>query len=275
MEGPEMTHTSHGAPQVSHALDHDSYCSRVAVEIERFAASLSQVDADTPVPSCPAWRAKDLAAHMGMIHRWVNQTVRDQSRNPLEFTQFGHDLPQEWVGFSDWLGSMATPLSQTLRQADLDGPAWSFTDNQQARFWPRRMLHETVVHRADAELAAGQQPRIDTDTAVDGIDELLYLLSFGHPFRATPKPPDLRGGGETIHLHGTDVDVHWLIRLGPNGHTWEHLSHTPSMPASTTVCGNAADLHLFQYNRLLSHDAQVHITGDRTVLSDWLTRSAL
>lgn len=259
--------------QVSHTLDHDSYCSRVALEIERFADSLSQVDADTLVPSCPEWRAKDLATHMGMIHRWVDQTVRNQSREPLEFTQFGRDLPQEWVGFSGWLGSMATPLSQTLRQADLDGPAWSFTDNQRASFWPRRMLHETAVHRVDAELAAGQQPQIDADTAVDGIDESLYLLSFGHPFRAGP--PDLRGGGETVHLHGTDVDVHWLIRLEPDGHTWEHLSDTPSVPPSVTVLGNAAGLHLFQYNRLHSHDARVHVTGDRTVLSDWLTRSAL
>jgi len=68
---------------------------------------------------------------------------------------------------------------------------------------------------------------------VDGIDELLYILSYAHPFRE--QPADLRGNGETIHLHATDVDVHWLVSLGADGHSWEHVSQEPDNPASATA----------------------------------------
>ncbi|MEU4746834.1 maleylpyruvate isomerase family mycothiol-dependent enzyme [Actinosynnema sp. NPDC023658] len=257
----------------THALDHDGYCDRVAEEITRFAGTLGRLDAGTPVPSCPDWTAKDLATHLGMIHRWVDRTVADQSPDPLEFTQFGRDLPEDWSDYGAWVAAMAEPLSRTLREADLDGPAWSFTDDRTAGFWPRRMVHETTVHRVDAELAAGDRPRVDPEVAVDGIDELLHLLHHGHPFR--DQPADLRGNGETIHLHATDVDVHWLITLAPTGHGWEHLGADPERPASATVRGPAGDLHLLQYNRLLDHGDALDRTGDRDVLADWLRRSAL
>ncbi|WP_216216512.1 maleylpyruvate isomerase family mycothiol-dependent enzyme [Amycolatopsis aidingensis] len=258
--------------QPCHALDHESYCARVAMEIGRVAERVGTIDADTPVPTCPQWTARDVATHLGMIHRWVDRTVRDQATEPVEFTQFGRDVPAEWAGFGDWLGRMAAPLPDTLRSADPEGPAWSFTDNQRANFWPRRMLHETMVHRIDLDIAAGVQPSGDPDSAVDGIDELLYLLPFGHPFR--DGPPDLRGTGETVHLHATDAGVHWLIRLGPHGHTWEHLHADPPEPAMATVRGRAVDLHRFQYNRA-GAEPGVERTGSPEILTDWLTRSAL
>lgn len=254
-------------------LDQDRYSDKVAAEIVMLAGAIRRTDADTPVPTCPGWTAKTLATHIGMIHRWVSQTVRDSAREPLEFSQFGRDLPAEWSGFGDWLESMSGPLSQTLRDADPDAPAWSFTDIQQARFWPRRMLHETMIHRVDAERAAGIRPRVEADAAVDGLDELFYLLSYGHPFR--PAPADLRGHGETIHLHATDVGVHWQVTMTPAGHTWERSDTGPAQQASATIRGTAGEVHLFQYNRLSDQVADVECAGDRTVLADWLTRSAL
>ncbi|XVS65701.1 maleylpyruvate isomerase family mycothiol-dependent enzyme [Actinosynnema sp. CA-299493] len=260
-------------PPLSHVLTHDSYCDRVSDEITRFAETLRHLDADDPVPSCPGWTVRRLSTHLGMIHRWAERTVAEQSPEPLEFTQFGGDLPDDWAGCADWVAAMASQLTRTLRQADQDGPAWSFTAIQQARFWPRRMLHETTVHRVDVELAAGREPEVDAPTAVDGIDELLYLLSYGHPFRELPA--DLRGDGETIHLHATDVDVRWLVTLGPDGHSWEHLSAEPGTPATATARGDAGSLHLFQYNRLSDPGGVIERTGDRAVLVDWLQRSAL
>jgi uncharacterized protein (TIGR03083 family) len=254
-------------------LDQDRYSDTVAAEILMLAEAIRRTDADTPVPSCPGWTARTLATHIGMIHRWVRQTVRDSAREPLEFSQFGRDLPQEWSGFGDWLDSMSEPLSETLRSADPDAPAWSFTDIQQARFWPRRMLHETMIHRVDAELAAGIRPRTEADAAVDGLDELLYLLSYTHPFRSAPA--DLRGHGETIHIHATDVDVHWQITMTPDGHTWERSDADTARKASAVIRGHAGEVHLFQYNRLSDQVADVECTGDGTVLADWLTRSAL
>jgi uncharacterized protein (TIGR03083 family) len=255
------------------SLDQDRYSDLVAAEIVMLAEAIRRTDADTPIPSCPGWTAKVLATHIGMIHRWVMQTVRDSAREPLEFSQFGRDLPAEWSGFGDWLESMSGPLSETLRTADPDAPAWSFTGIQQARFWPRRMLHETMIHRVDAELAAGIRPSTQADAAVDGIDELLYLLSYGHPFRSAPA--DLRGNGETIHIHATDVDVHWQVTLTPDGHTWERSDADAAGKASAAIHGPAGEAHLFQYNRLSDQVVDVECIGDRAILADWLTRSAL
>ncbi|OHV73019.1 hypothetical protein BCD48_33885 [Pseudofrankia sp. BMG5.36] len=39
--------------------------------------------------------------------------------------------------------------------ADPDAPVWTGTGPQPARWWVRRLLHESVVHRVDAALALG------------------------------------------------------------------------------------------------------------------------
>ncbi len=254
-------------------LDHHARSDRVAAEIVLLAEAIRRTDADTPVPSCPGWTAQTLATHIGMIHRWVRGTVLDAGTEPLEFTQFGSDLPQEWKGYGDWLEASSGPLSSALREADPSARAWSFADTQNAGFWSRRMLHETAIHRVDAELAAGQRPRMDTETAVDGIDELLYMLNYAHPFRAAPA--DLRGQGESIHLHATDAGLHWLVRLTPDGHVWKRSDADEAESASATLRGNADDIHLYQYNRLDEDTAGVERTGDQAVLADWLARSAL
>ncbi|SFP73741.1 TIGR03083 family protein [Amycolatopsis arida] len=261
------------ADQLCHALADDEYCRAVSAEIDRLSDIVRDVDATTPVPSCPGWTAAKLVAHTGMIHRWVDRLLRERAREPLEFTQFGRDLPTDWARYGDWLGAMAFRLPETLRGIDPNTPVWSFTDDRRAGFWPRRMLHETMVHRVDTELAAGRRPRVDTAAAVDGIDELLYLLSFGHPFRESPA--DLRGEGQTVYVHCPDVDVRWLIRMGPEGHAWEHLSAEPWDPPTATVRGNAAEVHLFLYNRLGRRAGRVERAGDPAVLADWLRRSAL
>jgi uncharacterized protein (TIGR03083 family) len=258
---------------LTNSLDQNIYSDKVAAEIILLAEAIRHTDADTPVPSCPGWTAKTLATHIGMIHRWAGATVREEATSQLDFGRFGLDLPQAWSGYGDWLEAMSAPLSATLRQVDPNAQAWSFTDVQQARFWYRRMLHETMIHRVDAELAAGIRPRVDADVAVDGIDELLYLLDYIHPFRS--ELADLHGQGETIHIHATDVDVHWLIEMGPEGHAWERSDAAAAERASATMRGDAEEVHLLQYNRLGNRVAAVERTGDQALLADWLVRSAL
>jgi uncharacterized protein (TIGR03083 family) len=260
--------TSTGTP-----LDQNAYSDKVAAEITRLADAIRNTEADTPVPSCPGWTANVLADHIGMIHRWVNQTVQESATVPLDFPQFGQDLPKEWSGYGDWLEAMSGRLSETLRQADPTAPTWSFTNNQTASFWFSRMLQETAMHRVDAELAAGRRPEVETDTALDGVDELLFISTYAHPFRSGPA--DLTGQGESVHLHATDADVHWLIKLTPEGHTWARTDADEAGQASATVRGPAGDLYLYQYNRLSDKIAAVERSGDIAVLDDWLTRSAL
>jgi len=61
---------------------------------------------------------------------------------------------------------------------------WTFGELVPASFWGRRMAHETLVHAADAELAAGRQPDIAPRIAADAIDEWLTVISgplYGRP----------------------------------------------------------------------------------------------
>ncbi|KJY16262.1 hypothetical protein VR46_45300, partial [Streptomyces sp. NRRL S-444] len=82
----------------------------------------------------------------------------------------------------DWLAESAAEAAEVFAAIDLDAPMWAWGVDQHARFWVRRMLFETLVHRADAELALGIDPHIDRVLAVDGIDEFLTNLPFASSF---------------------------------------------------------------------------------------------
>jgi len=45
--------------------------------------------------------------------------------------------------------------------------------DQHVRFWSRRQLHETLVHRMDLEFAAEVIPQAEPAIAIDAIDEFL------------------------------------------------------------------------------------------------------
>ena len=60
-----------------------------------------------------------------------------------------------------------------------EDPAGSwYKPDQTVGFWIRRMAHETVIHRIDAELGTRQPVgAVPTDLAIDGIDELLKVFA--------------------------------------------------------------------------------------------------
>ena len=73
----------------------------------------------------------------------------------------------------------------------------------------------------------------------------------------------LPGSGESIHLHATDGEGEWLVRLGGDGLvvTREHAKGDVAMRAP------ASDLLLFLYGRAGAADAEVF--GDATILERW------
>ena len=87
---------------------------------------------------------------------------------------------------------------------------WAWGADQHTRFWPRRMLHETLVHRTDAALALGQDPHptIDPEVAADGIDELFANLPSAAAF--SPDVLDIKGSG-SFGIVGNDTGVEWVV----------------------------------------------------------------
>jgi uncharacterized protein (TIGR03083 family) len=95
------------------------------------------------------------------------------------------------------------------------------------------------MHRIDAEQATGVAGPVDAALAVDGIDELFDLfLPRRHAGKAT-------GDGETAHVHATDAEGEWLLRLTGDGITVER-GHAKG---DVAVRGPAGDLLLWLWGR--------------------------
>jgi uncharacterized protein (TIGR03083 family) len=227
----------------------------------------------TPVPTCPDWTLADLVKHLGGVHRWAGRMVREQAPARIPSRLIELALPNQRADYPDWLADGGHLLMAALRGAEPDAPMWAWGADQHARFWSRRMLHETTVHRTDAEQALGREPRVDTSVAVDGIDELLDNLPGAAYFAANVT--ELRGNGESLECLATDTGDTWLIELYPDRFTWRHDSAAAHAPASAILRGTAADLYLLLWRRRPLDDARFALEGESSVLEHWLDKSAV
>ncbi|MHB8621476.1 MAG: maleylpyruvate isomerase family mycothiol-dependent enzyme [Chloroflexota bacterium] len=261
------------ADQPPEGWDYARHIDAAGAEIARFAEVVRGVDLAVGVPTCPGWTLAKLIKHAGSIHRWAERMVRERTAERIDPRQVDLGLPAATAGYPDWLAAGAPPLLATLRTVDPETPMWAWGADQHARFWARRMLHETTIHRADAELALGRAPSIDPAVAVDGIDELLDNLPGAAYF--APRVAELRGSGESLHFHCTDGNLgaagEWTIRLGADGFTWTH-EHGK---AAVAVRASAGELELLLYGRLRADDPRFQRFGDEAPLSRWLENSAL
>lgn len=248
--------------------DHLRYCAAVEVEIARFNKIIDELDPAVPVPSCPDWTVADLVRHLGSTHRWVEHLVRHRAQQRVRPREVEIDQPNDEADRPAWLAAGANRLVASLRATDSDTPVWTWGADQHVRFWSRRMLHETVIHRADAELALGRDVYVDPSTAVDGIEEFLTNLPYVR--RGAEGVPELDRPGQTLHLHSTDTDGEWMITLQEKGFSWERGHHKGTVAVRAT----ASDLLLLTYRRLRPGDGRCTVFGDHTLLASWLERTA-
>ena len=254
-------------------MDYYEECDRLASLVDSFATMLGDADLARRVPTCPDWTVFDLAVHQGRVHRWANMLVQERAQERKRAPRDGEpaSADDDVVG---WFRAGGEQLVATLRAADPDAPMWSWGAEQLVRFWSRRQLHETVIHEADLRIALGQPVHIDAPVAADGIDELLdNLLSARH---FAPKVAELRGDGETLHLHATDTPDsdgigEWLIALQPDGYAYTH-GHGKG---DVAVRGPIGDLELLMYNRAPLDDARFEVFGDHALLDRWLDLAQL
>ncbi|MET8138248.1 maleylpyruvate isomerase family mycothiol-dependent enzyme [Streptomyces sp. NPDC005251] len=243
----------------------------VAAETARFVAAVKHADLATPVPTCPGWTLADLVKHTGSVQRWFSALLRARIQEPPRTREVDLRLPDQEDGYADWLDESATIAADTFAATDPDLPMWAWGADQHARFWARRMLFETLLHRADAELALGLEPAIDRAVAVDGIDEFLVNLPLATSF--APKVANLCGADKTIGFHTIDGAEAWLVRLRPDGFGLDTTRPTADT-ADATVRGTAADLLLLVYGRLPHASEAFTHEGDEQLLARWFANSA-
>lgn len=248
-----------------HRFDHARYCEAVEAEIGRLAAAIAKADPEPRVPTCPDWSVRQLAEHVGGVHRWAEHHVRALSPSRVRARDVALEQPDDPKELPAWLDRGAAILVETLRAADPDAPVWGWGSDKHVRFWSRRMLHETTVHRADAEIALGIAPEIDVAVAVDGVDEYLDNLPYAAAW--APRVSELRGAGETVGLR-CDAAA-WTITLEPEGFRWDHSDGD----ADVVVAGDPAALLLFAYGRVKAQ--ALGVTGRSDLLDFWVERSSI
>lgn len=254
---------------MAEVLDHAWFCEAAGTEIAALAAVVANApDLSAAVPTCPEWTVTDLARHTGTIHRWATSIVvsRATARPPYPEDGSPWSSADEWA---QWLASGAEPLLAALHSAGPVTPVWTWGPGRTSGWWARRILHETVVHRADTELALGvANPAIDLVIATDGIDEFLFNLpSARRPYRHLASLPT----GATLHLHATDVDGEWMIRCTESGIAWER-GHGK---ATVALRGDVTALLLFTYGRLAGSDPRLAVFGDPSLIKAWQEKTAL
>ncbi|WP_025274050.1 maleylpyruvate isomerase family mycothiol-dependent enzyme [Haloglycomyces albus] len=220
---------------------------------------------DHPVPSCPTWCLRDLIRHIGISHRWSTYIVGQRRHNepdPTAFTQFVGPLPND-DQLSEWAMQGVLDLCDTLGKAPDDLRCWqSFAAPSSLEFWTRRQVHETTIHRVDAELTLGDEiSEIHPLYALDGIDEMLMgFQSRSSTLLRTIRPT-------CIHLQASDVPHtrgDWYIHLS---HMPPLVTSYPTLPPESAVRGPAELLYLSLWNRLPFQD--LDCVGDRYPLQLW------
>ncbi|MFI2762335.1 maleylpyruvate isomerase family mycothiol-dependent enzyme [Streptomyces echinatus] len=261
-----------------HPLPYDTYREAIERETRRFAETVGGADHTGAVPSCPDWTLADLTQHVGALQRWFCALLTRRVQEPPRSREVRLGLPDHARDYAGWVLAGVPEVAAVLRDTDPDAPMWAWGEDQHARFWARRMLFETLVHRADAERAVGRETDVDPVLAADGVDEFLVNLPYAGLF--APDVAKLRGDGETVAFRCTDSGAatgeEWRVRLDPDG--FRPLPRTggdtASGPDTVTVRGRAADLLLLLYGRRSYQEPVFDVTGEVAVLDRWFAHTA-
>lgn len=250
-------------------IDHQTYCAAVDEQITALASTLDTADLTLAVPTTPGWDVQAVAKHVGVIHRWAAQMIRDGLTERLDFKAIEGRAPVEGQSWADWIRAGGAVLDDQLQRHAPDVPVWTWGPGGTVGWWARRLTFETFIHGADVTLALGGAPTLSADLAVDGVDELLVNLPGAAAF--APGVAELRGDGETIHLHATDAEGEWMITLTTDGFTLDH-GHGKG---DVAVRGPAVDLLLLVYGRRGIGDAGIECFGDAALYERWRTLTAI
>ncbi|WP_253770460.1 maleylpyruvate isomerase N-terminal domain-containing protein [Goodfellowiella coeruleoviolacea] len=255
------------------ALGFDRCCAEIVAQTDLLRDHVRGADMRGPVPSCPGWNLGQLLRHLGEAHRWAETVVRTRAGEEVSdarVNDLAGYLDEDGVELDGWLAEGAARLADTLRQAGPDLPVWSPGPDETVLFWARRMTHETVVHRADAALAAGAEFAVAPEVAVDALDEWMHFGTSPEAFGTGAGQPELLGPGRTLHLHATDTApelvAEWLVDLTGAAPAWRRGHER----AAAAARGPVADLLLFVYRRPA---ASIEVLGDADLLDVWRRRT--
>lgn len=233
------------------------------------AARLSEVarlDLETHVPCCVGWTVRDLVQHVGTVYTHKSMVVEEgwTERQDRAISPPDDELVE-------WFDEATVRLLRVLGDHDPAEPVWTWVETDQTvGFWYRRMAHETLIHRIDAEQARGLASEIDDELAIDGVDEILNIMMSGAPSWATLELSERVG---RLEIPGQS----WAVRLG----SYSGVSPTtgivytdepslelvgPDAEFQAVVSGSAGALDQWLWGR--ASLGALTMQGDRSIASD-------
>lgn len=249
------------------------YLAHLARESARFAEVIREVRPAARVPSCPDWSADDLLWHLGEVQWFWGTVVREQLTG-AEAEQRKPGRPADRAGLLAFYQRASHDLGEILAATPTGAPAWTWAEDHTAGFIRRRQAHEALIHRIDAELAAGTRSPMDPRLSADGVDEALRLMFGGDlPGWGTFTPESAK----TLRFLAADTRDSWFVTLGrftgtdpDSRQTYDEAGlHAAARdqggPAAASVSGSAADLDCWLWQR--PPLAPVDRSGDQETLS--------
>ena len=252
-----------------YSLTAERYLELVRADADLMADAASRLDLDAEVPPCPGWTVRDALLHTAEVYQ-----------HKISCTRFGL-FPDPWPpegwptpeAIADPVGALRRSEGELLTELSARDPrshsATWWPPDQSVGFWCRRMAHETAVHRVDVQSAGTEITAVDTDLALDGIDELLEMMLAGDwsdvsaeewgdvdPKAGAGQPIDLRAG-----------ERHWRVVLEPDRIEAFGLFGDPieDTPAAVTVTGKPSNLLLWAWGRL--PETAVTVDGDEAAVA--------
>ncbi len=211
------------------------------------------------VPCCPGWTVHDLVVHIAEVQGHKADLVAGGWTNEYP-PRTKLPLMAEPVA---WFRREAARLYEALAAADPAAPAMTFGNDRTVGFWIRRMAHETLVHRVDAEQSFGYESAVDPELAVDGVVELFDVFVAGYPDWAQWRPRNSVVRVET-------VDRSWTVRLGRFVGSRKGRDYVlpttvlePDAEPNTVISGDPDRVLLWMWGRAPITD--VDVTGDISV----------
>ena len=245
-------------------LSHDAYLGRIRTESARFREVLTDVEPSARVPGCPDWNAGDLLWHLTEVQNFWAWVVENRPSAPDDLTR--PERPTSYDELLTLFDDRSQALVTALESADPKDVAWTWSSEQSVGFTFRRQAHEALIHRLDAEQAAGSVTDLDARLAADGVEEILDVMFGGLPHWGT-----FTGAEQFVRVDSIDTDQHVWVELGrftgtdPQGATHDQddirMVDDPGREPDVVVSGNAADLDAWLWNR--RGDDAITVAGDR------------
>ena len=247
------------------------FLSALRRESDRFLDVAAEADPSARVPSCPEWAVADLLWHLAEV-QWFWATIVEERRTGPEDLE-APQRPTDHDALVTFAGQQADRLIRVLTETAPDTEVYMWAPDRTVGYIRRRQAHEALIHRLDAELAAGAVTPLDADLAADGVLECLGVMYGGQPAWGS-----FVGDGRRVLVNLTDrPDAGVSVELGlfsgtdpESGKTYADeqditvVPADPDRPPRATIRGTADDVDAWLWHR--RGDDVVSLEGDEAVL---------